>query len=94
MGLVQIPQNISGVFNGALRGAGFTSVPMVVAGVGIWGIRIPFSLLTTYYFNLNVKAIWIVMGIDIICRFLLSFILYKSKDIYEQELLVEKIPNA
>ncbi|WIV11260.1 MATE family efflux transporter [Proteiniborus sp. MB09-C3] len=89
MGLVQIPQNISGVLNGALRGAGFTKVPMIVAGVGIWGIRIPFALLMTYYFKLDIKAIWIVMGVDLVCRFFLSLFIYKTKDIYEQELLIE-----
>lgn len=62
MGLVQIPQNISGVLNGALRGAGFTRVPMIVAGAGLWGVRIPFALILTYYFKLDVKAIWVVMG--------------------------------
>lgn len=91
MGLVQVPQNISGVLNGALRGAGFTRVPMIVAGVGIWGIRIPFALLMTYYFKLDIKAIWIVMGVDLVCRFFLSLIIYKTKDIYEQELLIEPV---
>ncbi|SCG83192.1 putative multidrug resistance protein norM Multidrug-efflux transporter [Proteiniborus sp. DW1] len=89
MGLVQIPQNISGVLNGALRGAGFTRVPMIVAGVGIWGIRIPFALLMTNYFKLDIKAIWIVLGVDLICRFLLSLMLYKTRNIYEQELIIE-----
>ncbi len=90
MGLVQIPQNISGVLNGALRGAGFTRVPMIVAGAGIWGIRIPFALILTYYFKLDVKAIWIVMGVDLVFRFFLSLIIYKTKDIYDQELLIEE----
>lgn len=89
MGLVQIPQNISGVLNGALRGAGFTRVPMIVAGVGIWGIRIPLALLLTNYFKLDIKAIWIVLGVDLVCRFFLSLFIYKTKDIYEQELIIE-----
>lgn len=89
MGLVQIPQNISGVLNGALRGAGFTRVPMIVAGAGLWGVRIPFALILTYYFKLDVKAIWVVMGIDLVFRFILSLIIYKTKDIYQQELLFE-----
>lgn len=78
MGLVQIPQNISGVLNGALRGAGFTRVPMIVAGAGLWGVRIPFALILTYYFKLDVKAIWVVMGIDLVFRFILSLIIYKT----------------
>jgi len=90
MGLVQIPQNLSGVLNGALRGAGFTRVPMIVAGTGLWVIRIPLALILTYYFKFDVVAIWVVMGVDLIFRFILSLILYKSKDIYSQELVFEE----
>ena len=89
MGLVQLPQNIAGVFNGALRGAGYTKVPMVVAGVGIWAIRIPLSLLLTYKFNMSITAIWMVMGLDLVVRFILSFTLYKTRDIYNKELVFE-----
>ncbi len=41
MGFAQLPLNIAGVINGALRGAGYTKVPMIVAGIGLWGIRVP-----------------------------------------------------
>lgn len=83
MGLVQLPQNVSGVLNGALRGAGYTKVPMIVAGIGLWCVRIPLSLLLTYYFHMNIVAIWLVMGADLIVRFILSFTLYKTKAIFE-----------
>jgi putative MATE family efflux protein len=89
MGLVQLPQNIAGVFNGALRGAGYTKVPMIVAGAGIWVIRIPLTLLVTYKFNMSIKAIWIVMGIDLVVRFILSFTLYKTRDLYNKQLVFE-----
>ncbi|GCD08619.1 MATE family efflux transporter [Clostridium tagluense] len=89
MGLVQLPQNIAGVFNGALRGAGYTKVPMIVAGVGIWVIRIPLSLLLTYKFNMTINAIWVVMGLDLVVRFILSLTLYKTRDIYNNELVFE-----
>lgn len=89
MGLVQIPQNMAGVLNGALRGAGYTRVPMIVAGVGLWGIRIPLAILVGNVLNLDIIALWIVMGLDLIVRFVLSFILYKTKNIYKQELVIE-----
>jgi putative MATE family efflux protein len=89
MGLVQLPQNLSGVINGALRGAGYTKVPMIVSGVGIWIIRVPFTLLVTYKFNMSIKAIWIVMGIDLIVRFTLSVTLYKTRDLYSKQLVFE-----
>lgn len=85
MGLVQVPQNISGVLYGSLRGAGYTKIPMTIAAVGLWGVRIPFSLLLTYYFKLDIIAIWIVMCADLIVRFLLSSFLYKTKNIFNKD---------
>ena len=90
MGFAQLPLNIAGVINGALRGAGYTKVPMIVAGIGLWGIRVPFSLLMTYYFKKPIIALWIIIGIDMSTRLITSYIIYRSKDIYSGELLVEK----
>ncbi|KAB3529059.1 MATE family efflux transporter [Alkaliphilus serpentinus] len=90
MGLVQIPQSMSGVLNGALRGAGYTKVPMIVAGTGLWAIRIPVSYILYRYFNTSVTAIWMVMSIDLIFRFLLSFYLYKKYDVYNNSRVVLK----
>ncbi len=85
MGLVQIPQNIAGVLNGVLRGAGYTKIPMIVAATGIWGIRIPGAFIVAYYLKMDISAIWIVMGLDLIFRFILSFVLYRVKDIYNND---------
>lgn len=94
MGLVQLPQSMSGVLNGALRGAGFTKVPMIVAGVGIWGIRIPLAWVLTNYYSFSVTAIWVVMCIDLVFRFLLSVILYKTRDIYSRNPVFEKVGDT
>ena len=89
MGIVQIPQNLSGVLNGALRGAGYTWVPMVVAFAGLIGIRIPLTCILAYKYNANIIFIWCVMGFDLIFRFFTSFLIYKTKDIYSKELVIE-----
>lgn len=89
MGLVQLPQNISGVLNGALRGAGYTWVPMVVAFTGIWLIRVPLSLILTYVFHMNIIAIWVVICIDLIIRFILSVIIFKVKNIFDTKPIIE-----
>ena len=91
MGLVQFPQNISGLLNGALRGAGYSNVPMWVTGTGIWVIRIPYVLIVTYVFHLDIQFIWIGFCADLIVRFIISLILYKKKNIYEASPLVEHI---
>jgi putative MATE family efflux protein len=89
MGFVQVPQNMSNALNGALRGAGYTKVSMLVAGIGLWGIRIPSSLLLAYVFKSSIIVIWMMMGVDLIVRFMLSFFLYKSKDIYHSKRVLE-----
>lgn len=90
MGLVQFPQNTTGVLAGAMRGAGFTKVPMMVAGVGLWGVRVPLALLMTYVFKKTIIAIWIVMCVDLLFRFLVCLIYYRSKNIYESRLVTDK----
>lgn len=89
MGIVQLPQNATGVLAGAMRGAGYTKVPMMIAGTGLWGIRVPFALLLTYVFKQSIIAIWTVMCIDLVFRFIFCFFYYKSKSIYDNKLLTE-----
>lgn len=85
MGLVQLPQNISGVLNGSLRGAGYTWVPMTVAFSGIWLIRVPLSLVMTYVFHFSIVAIYVVICLDQITRFGISITIYKMKNIYKSK---------
>jgi putative MATE family efflux protein len=85
MGLVQIPQNISACLNGALRGAGFTKVPMYSAGIGIWLVRIPLALYFTYVLDLGIIAIWAAMCVDLVIRFMVSILFYKWKNIYKED---------
>lgn len=82
MGLVQVPQNLSSLLNGALRGAGYPKVPMINSGFGFWIIRIPLVLLSAYVFKGPLFWIWISMGIDLICRFILAIVTFKRKDIF------------
>lgn len=91
MGLVQIPQNVSGVLNGALRGAGFTRVPMYVAAAGLWGIRVPLTLILTYIYHFSIITIWIVMGMDLIIRFVFSLTIYRTKNIYNKDLVFKEV---
>lgn len=90
MGIVQIPQNLAGVFGGALRGAGFTKVPMLTAFTGLWGVRVPFTILFTYGFKLDIVYIWGAMGMDLVFRFFLSYFLYKRRNIFRTQAIFEK----
>lgn len=81
MGLVQMPQNVKGVIEGALRGAGYAKAPTIIAMMGLWLIRVPLSLLAAYVLNMDITFIWIIFGIDLVFRFLCSLILFKKKDV-------------
>ncbi len=89
MGLVQIPQNVTGVLNGALRGAGFARAPMIVAAIGLWCVRVPLALLIAYWFKIDIVWIWVAIGVDLLVRFALSYGIYKTRDIYDTEVVFD-----
>lgn len=76
MGFIQIPQNLSRIYNGTIRAMGYKNAPMLVAGFGIWTVRIPLCMLAAYVLGLPLTAIWIIIAVDQISRFLLSAGLY------------------
>lgn len=76
MGFIQIPQNLSRIYNGTIRAMGYKNAPMLVAGFGIWIVRIPLCMLAAYVLRLPLTIIWIIIAIDQVSRFLLSVGLY------------------
>lgn len=88
MGIIQIPQNLASVYSGALKGAGYTKIPMIIVGVGIWGVRILGSFLISKYVKGDISLIWYIIGLDLIVRYILSVIIYKKKNIYENNVVV------
>ncbi|MEF9991708.1 MAG: MATE family efflux transporter [Romboutsia sp.] len=82
MGVVQLAGNLGGVINGALRGSGFTKLPMIISGIGIWGIRVPLTVIIVYFTKLNIHWVWIAMGLDICVRWGIGYSIYKKKDLY------------
>lgn len=85
MGFIQIPQNLSRVFNGAIRAAGFSRIPMYIAGTGLWIFRIPLSFLAAYLMHLELYWIWIFIALDQSVRFVLSLIVFRKKAIGHRE---------
>jgi Na+-driven multidrug efflux pump len=82
MGLLQIPQNLAGLLNGALRGAGYPKASMVNVGVGLWIVRVPLVLFMTYVMDAGIEWIWLMMGVDLLVRFILAIFTYRRKDIF------------
>lgn len=72
MGFIQIPQNLSRIYNGTIRAMGYKNAPMLVAGFGIWIVRIPLCMLAAYVLRLPLIIIWIIIAMDQVSRFLLS----------------------
>jgi putative MATE family efflux protein len=87
-GLAQVPQNIAGVLGGALRGAGYTKMPMYAAGIGLYLVRVPIALAAAYVLNLSVNVVFFAIGFDMAVRLVLNSFLYLKTNIYERPKLV------
>jgi len=72
MAVAQFPQQIAGVLNGALRGAGDTKAPMFIGGIGLWLVRLPLAFILSRGFGLGITGVWVAMTIDLFFRFGLS----------------------
>ncbi|WP_175438251.1 MATE family efflux transporter [Fusibacter sp. 3D3] len=81
-GFAQIPQNLAGVMGGALRGAGYTKIPMYTAAIGLYGVRVPMALLSAYVFDFSVNMVFLAIGLDMAIRLILSSFFYYKIDIY------------
>lgn len=77
MAFAQLPQQIAGVLNGALRGAGDTKAPMVIGGVGLWLVRLPLAWLLSVNLGLGISGVWIAMTVDLFLRFAASVLRYR-----------------
>ena len=87
-GLAQVPQNMAGVLGGALRGAGYTKMPMYAAGIGLYLVRVPIALSAAYVFNFSVNIVFLAIGLDMSVRLVLNSFLYLKTNIYERPKLV------
>ncbi len=77
MATAQIPQQVSSVMKGALRGNGDTRTPMYIAGLGLWGIRIPVAYLLGFVLDMGIVGVWVSMTLDLIVRFVLILWRYR-----------------
>lgn len=87
-GLAQVPQNMAGVLGGALRGAGYTKMPMYAAGVGLYLVRVPIALMAAYVLHLSLNVIFFAIAFDMTVRLILNGFLFFKINIYENPRLV------
>lgn len=93
MGFAQFPQQLSGVLNGALRGAGDTRAPMVIGGVGLWGIRLPLAYFLSKNLGMGIIGVWAAMTFDLFVRFTLSLMRYR-RGRWKNQYLDKKTPTC
>ncbi len=77
MATAQIPQQLSGVLSGALRGRGDTRTPMLVAAIGLWGIRLPVAYVLAFRFGMGITGVWVGMTVDLFVRFAITSLRYR-----------------
>jgi MATE family multidrug resistance protein len=72
--LFQIADGAQAVGSGMLRGLQDTTVPMVYAAVGCWGIGMPLGALLAFRFGLRGEGIWIGLsvGLGVVAGLLLA----------------------
>lgn len=75
--LFQIVDGAQAVGAGVLRGLHDTGVPMIIAGIGYWGIGMPLCLLLAFHFGMGGVGVWIglsaglaVVGLLLLWRWL------------------------
>lgn len=78
MATVQIPQQVSAVMKGAMRGSGDTRTPMYIEGLGLWGVRLPAAYLLGFGLKMGIVGIWLSMTLDLVVRFGLTAWRYRG----------------
>lgn len=65
------------VLGGALRGAGDTKTPVLVAAIGVWGVRVPGAYLLAVGAGLGLYGAWITMVLDWLVRMIVLLYFFK-----------------
>lgn len=76
--LAQLPFSSAMVMTGALRGAGDTLPPLIIAGIGMWGVRLTLAWLLVSQLNLGLMGAWTAMVVDLWIRGIITFLRFKS----------------
>lgn len=76
--LAQLPFSASMVLTGALRGAGDTVWPLIIAATGMWPVRLGLALLFIKVFDLGLVGAWSAMVIDLWVRGIITFLRFRS----------------
>ena len=71
MGTIQIPMNVSKIYNGILRSGGCKTTPLKIQMAMMWGFRIPVVIFCASVLHLPLYSVWIVIALDQIMKWAL-----------------------
>jgi Na+-driven multidrug efflux pump len=77
--LLQIPLALTMVLAGSLRGAGDTPFIMWATTFGMWGVRVPWAIVTGFVLKLDILFVWSAMIADWTVRMGLLLWRYRSE---------------
>jgi putative MATE family efflux protein len=81
---IQIPMGAAMVLSGSLRGAGKTRSVMYSTVIGGWLFRIPYSIIVSSVFHLDILYIWLAMPIDWVARSSILYFKYTTSKWHEK----------
>jgi len=90
VGCFYIVFSIMFVFNGILRGAGDTFIPMIVTVMSLWIVRIPLSFMLSKVYG--TKGIWLGIPIAWAIGSFVLFIYYKTGN-WKNKIAIDSIKN-
>ena len=79
LALIQVPQMIAMVYSGALKGAGDTKSPFLVALFSMWGVRVLGVTICVRLLGMGMTALCTCMCTDNVVRFLLFSTIYRRE---------------
>ncbi|MBQ7086994.1 MAG: MATE family efflux transporter [Clostridia bacterium] len=79
LALIQVPQMIAMVYSGALKGAGDTKSPFLVALFSMWGVRVLGVTICVRLLGMGMTALCTCMCTDNVVRFILFSTIYRRE---------------
>ena len=76
--LGQLPLSSSAIMTGALRGAGDTLPPLLIAALGMWGVRLTLAWFLVNRLGMGLMGAWTAMVIDLWLRGTITFLRFRS----------------
>jgi putative MATE family efflux protein len=82
-GVAYIPQILNMVGFGTVRAIGYKGVPILGAIIGMWGVRVPISVLAAWVFHLDIGFVFGAIAFDQVVRLFFVWAFMKRRKIMD-----------